>query len=206
MNSTSGASSWTPFTPSYPVHVYHPDTRAPLDFPLQVLTERIERALQVEVKLGWVPTLLALADGLFMQQEPICVGVSRVATLASLDPGSTVEQVPDVMEELLEHRICEQRTVEELYHLGRLDELSHPRVWELNGWWNKLYGVIATRSELDDEEDLDLWDEGPIGLKVGRISLPLGVSPERDEIRKLLENKLLSQYEPLYRLRLSWHK
>ncbi len=206
LNGTLDGPTAGPLTPSYRVQVFHPDSREPLEFPLKVMIDRIEKALSVEVREEWYPALVAMADGLFLQEEPILVRMSRVATLASLDPGEVVARAPEVMETLVDKRICEVRSVEELYRLGRLEELGHPRVWELNGWWHKLYGVIKTRAEWDDEEDLDLWDDSPPKLQVGKMALPLGVSPERDEIRKLLEKKLLSQHEPLYRLRLSWYR
>ncbi len=206
MNGALDGPTTGPLTPDYKVYVFHPDSREPLDFPLRVLIERIERALKVQVLPQWYPTLVAMADGLFLQEEAILVRISRVATLCDLDPREEVERMPAVMERLVENKICEVRSVADLYHLERLDELSHPRVWELNGWWHKLYGVVKTRTDWDAGEDLELWEDAPPQLKVGRMSLPVGVSPERDEVRTLLEKKLLSQYEPLYRLRLSWYR
>ncbi len=206
MNGTLDGPTRGPLTPSYKVYVFHPDSREPLAFPLKVMIDRIRKALDVEVRSEWFPTLVAMADGLFLQEEPILVRVSRVATMCSLDPGDEVARVPEVMDTLVESKVCEARSVEELYRLERLDELGHPRVWELNSWWHKLYGDVKTRADWDDAEDIELWDETLPELKVGKMALPLGVSPERDEIRKLLEKKLLSQYEPLYRLRLSWYR
>lgn len=206
MNSTSSVTSG--LSPSYRIHVYHPDTRSLLSLPLQVLLDRIHRALKVEVDPRWLPTLVAMADGLFMQPESIARQVSNVAPLAGLEPSRARKQVPAILETLEERQIVEKSTVETLYYEKRLRELNHPRVWELNSWWEKLYGAIPTRSHLDvdDDEELDIWEDGPVGLSVGKTTLPLGVEPERDDIRILLEKKHLSQYEPLYRLRLSWHR
>lgn len=208
MNSMSSADAGTGFTPTYRIQVYHPDTRSILTLPLQVLLERIERALKVEVDPRWLPTLVAMADGLFMQPTSVGHHVASIARVVQLDAGRAVRQVPKVIEALTDHRIVERATIEELYHNNRLSELNHPRVWELNSWWEQLYGAIPTRSHLDwdDEEDLDIWEEGNAGLLVGKTSLPAGLEPERDEIRTLLEKKVLSQYEDLFRLRLSWHR
>jgi hypothetical protein len=206
MNSTASTPTGSGLPPSYRINVYHPDTRALLTVPLQALTDRIERALKVQVDPRWLPTLVAMADGLFMQEEAVARAIACVAAIATVDPSRAVRQMPEVLEILTDHRIIERLTVEELYHAGRIDELSHPRVWELNGWWDKLYGVIPARSEWDDEEDLDIWEDGPVGVQVGKMSLPMGLEPEREEVRQLLEKRLLSQYEPLFRLRLSWHR
>jgi len=206
MSSTSIAGSGVPL--SHKIHIYHPDTRSLLSLPLQVLLERIEKALKVDVDPRWLPTLIAMADGLFMQPEAIARHVSSTAAALGGDSARAVRGLPRVLETLVENRIAELATIEELYHNKRLHELNHPRVWELNDWWEKLYGAIPTRSHLDvdDEEELDIWEEGPAGLRVGKTALPLGLEPERDEVRILLERKLLSQYEELYRLRLSWHR
>lgn len=206
MNTTLSTPAGSGLHPSYRINVYHPDTRALLTVPLQALTDRIERALKVQVEAGWMPTLVALADGLFMEREAISRAVSAVATLTGGDSSRAVRQMPEVLGVLVEHHIVERLTVEELYHAGRIDELNHPRVWELNSWWEKLYGVIPARSEWDEEEDLDIWEDGPVGLPVGKVALPMGLEPERDEVRVLMEKRLLSQYESLFRLRLSWHR
>jgi len=177
-----------------------------LSVPLQALTERIERALKVQVDPRWIPTLIAMADGLFMHPDAVARGAALVASVVAADSDRVARQVGDVLELLTRQNILERLSVEDLYRADRLGELSHPRVWELNGWWENLYGIIPARSEWDEEEDLDIWDDGPIGLPVGKTSLPMGVSPERDDIRVLLERKILSQYEFLFRLRLSWHR
>jgi len=195
------------YAPESRIHIYHPDSRAMHAIPLHVLTDRLERALDVAVKARWLPTLVAMADGLFMSPECIQGEVTRLTSGVGGDAKRARRQVPDVLEQLCEHSIIEKQSVESLYRLGRLEELNHPRVWEINGWWEKLYGVIPARSEFDDEPDLDLWEDGlQPALEIGKTSLPIGMEPERDEIRLLMEKKLLSQYEFLYRLRLSWHR
>lgn len=206
MSSTSIAGSGVPL--SHKIHIYHPDTRSLLSLPLQVLVDRINRALKVDVDPKWMPTLVAMADGLFMEPEAIARHVSVTAHAFGLEPSRTVRGVPRVLEALLETRIAEKSSIEDIYHNKRWEELNHPRVWELNNWWERMYGAIPTRSHLDyeDDEDLDIWEDGPVGLCVGKTSLPMGLEPERDDVRILLERKLLSQYDELYRIRLSWHR
>lgn len=208
MHPSQASSSVRGIGPTYKIAVYHPDTRSVLSLPLQVLLDRIRNALKVDAEPRWLPTLVAMADGLFMQQESIVTHVGRVAGMGNLDVRSCARQVPEILASLLDSKIAEKFSVEELYRKDRLAELNHPRVWELNSWWEKLYGAIPTRSHLDwdEDEDLDIWEEGPMGLCVGKMALPLGIEPERDDVRQLLEKKTLSQHEPLYRLRLSWHR
>ena len=201
----TGAAS-APLSPSYRLEIYHPDSRELLDVPLRVLTERIERALDVRVQPRWWPALVAMADGLFMHPDAIRRAVVKVALMARLDSDQAADEVPEVIDELTAQRILERHSIEELYRADRMDELNHPRVWELNGWWESLYGVIPTRPAWEDEDELDLWDDGPEGIDIGKTSLPIGMEPERDEVRALLEAQVLTQYEPLYRLRLSWHR
>jgi hypothetical protein len=177
-----------------------------MSVPVQALTDRIERALKVSVDGRWLPTLVAMADGLFMQAVSVERHVKIVAPILDQDPHRAVKLVPDVLDALVEKNILEQHSIEDLYRASRLDELSHPRVWELNAWWEAYYGIIPAKSEWDDEDDLDIWEEGPLGLAVGKTTLPIGVLVEREEVRNLLEKKVLTQYEPLFRLRLSWHR
>ena len=188
------------------VRVRDPITRVPEVVPLGEFLLRVEVGLGVSLRVEWLPVLVALADGLFLQREVI---LKRSQTGRGFVETPAAEYLPTDaalwVDELVESGVVEVATVEEVYRSGRLAQLQFPRTWELNGWWENLYGLVPMPPAFDDDPEDDEEVEEGTDLQLEIKPHPLGLQSEDNQVRILLEKGLLSQHEPLYRLKMSLH-
>lgn len=208
----------TPVHPASPANLLHsrvslkvrirdPLTRAAQVMALGEFLLRVEVCLGFTVKVEWVPVLVAMADGLFLQRGVV---LDRATTGRGFVESPGAEYLPNnvlkLLGELQETGAVEVATVEEIYRSGRLAQLQLPRTWELNGWWENLYGMVPMPPAFEEEGDDDeVWEEG-VDLKLEIKPHPVGLQSEDNQVRILMEKGLLSQYEPLFRLKMSVHE
>ena len=138
-----------------------------------------------------------MADGLFMTETS--VRARAYAGRGWLGERLPMKEGEGGLEALVAAQLVEVSPVEEIYHRGIWHELEQPRTWELNGWWEALFGAIPMppAEEAPEEKTPDST------LDVGVQAHPVGLQSADNQVRLLLERGLLTQKEPLYRLRVS---
>lgn len=186
--------------------VRHPETREPSELPLGEFLFRIEQGLGCAVEQAWIPLLAAMADGLFMQREGILWRARAGRGL--VDPSRLPDRgrlADSALDDAVAAGVVEAATVEDIYRAGRWEGLERPRTWELNGWWEALFGVIPMPPAREDDDDDEEVDPLP-AIPVGKRAHPFGLQSEDNQVRQLLERGLLSQGERLFRLRVSIHE
>lgn len=179
----------------------HPDTREALPLPLAEFLFRVEKSLDVQLQPEWVPLLVAMADALFITAEGV---LWRARAGRGLDPPLPVpaQVEPESLVSAVDAGVVEALKVEEIYRAGLWDSLERPRTWELNGWWERLYGAVPMPPAPEDEDPSEEAEH----LRLGVQTHPFGLQSPDNQVRALLEEGILRQDETMYRLRVSVHE